>query len=353
MLAVGGVVAVGLIAGGLGLFLALRGPGPGGKGGAGDGPTRKDGAGTTSAYDDGLTRYLPESANRIDVLDAQGARSNAHLSAVLKQLLKEGSFGSWDHKEQGIGVLKRAGIPEDAVKSLTLARTPESREPVVFTRFAAAPDQEKFVQGLKATASQQQGKTYHAVKDLSSTPLYHVHFLEPTLFVFARDPKRIAPFTQARTTPAASPDLLRAIKLTRGPRATAAHVARGWADTGISPRVADVFWVFTRAPGSFFELSGKARGLAYWYTPAGGGLRAHFACLFPDGAAAAAAEVRANELLKSIRQAYQTDRAATDPALRGAVLNMFDNVACTRDGTTVTLTWPLAAELVQRFMAPR
>src|SRR5262249_56759290 len=89
-----------------------------------------------SAYDEGLTKYLPEGTNRIEVMDFEAARSNQLLALTLKGLLLQSSFGTWDHKQQGIGVLKQAGIAEDSVKSMTLVRMQEARDPVVFLRFS-------------------------------------------------------------------------------------------------------------------------------------------------------------------------------------------------------------------------
>jgi hypothetical protein len=303
-------------------------------------------------YDENLSKYLPASTNRIEVMDLQAGRSSELLDFTLKGMLQRGNFGSWQHKEQGLGVLKQAGIAEDSVQSLTLAWLQGFKEPVVLMRFNKAPDQGQYVKALKATPAPADGKTCHEVRLLGATPLRYVHFLEPTLFAFSRDPKAIVQVAVARQPPAVSPELLAAIRLTRGGRPTAALAAKGGI-TGISPSVADFFWTFTRAPGSFFALSANARAIAYWYVPAERGFRAHFACMYPDEAAAAQAEAKATELIKQIRKAYETDRQTTVPELQAAAVRMFEQVNCARAGAVVTLSWPFDAEFVRHYWAPR
>jgi len=146
--------------------------------------------------------------------------------------------------------------------------------------------------------------------------------------------------------------LLRAIRLTRGGWPTAAVAATG-GFPGVSPRVADFCWTFTRADGSFYALSGKAKALAYWYAPAEHGFHTHFACLYADAATAVQAEAQANETIARVRKAYETERQTTVPELQGAAVHMFDQMSCTRRGTVVTVNWPFDAEFVHRYWAPR
>jgi hypothetical protein len=266
--------------------------------------------------------------------------------------LRERQFGSWSHKEQGVGVLKRAGIVEDSVKSFTLIHMQGSDKLVVFLRLTKAPDQNQVVQGLGASSTKAGGSPCYEVKLLSATPLHHVAFIEPTLFVFSQDPKLILLAAEARKTPAVSPDLLQAIRLTRGCLARAALAARGGFD-GISLKVAAFFWTFTRAPGSFFELCATAKALAYWYAPTERGFQTHFACRYGGEAAAVQAEEKANEVIRQIRRAYETDRQATVQELRGATIRMFEQVACLWRGDLVTLSWPFDAEFVHHYWGQR
>jgi hypothetical protein len=318
----------------------------------GKGEAEQDQSGSGCPYDESLTKYLPESTNRIEVMDFQAARSNPLLDITLKGLLQQGSFGSWNHKQQGIGMLKQAGITEDTVKNLTLVRLQDFREPVVFMRFSKVPDQRQYVEGLKATPAQVGGKTCYEVRLLNATLLHHVHFLEPSLFVFSRDAKAIARVADARTPPAVSPDLLQAIRLTRGGRPTAALAANGGL-IGISPFVADFFRTFTRAEASLFELSGKAKAIAYWYAPAERGFHTHFACLYSDAATASQAEAKATETIQLIRKAYASERQTTVPELRSAAIHMFEQMSCGRSGMVVTVSWPFGAEFVHHYWAPR
>src|SRR5262245_33085790 len=155
-------------------------------------------------YDENLTKYLPASTNRIDVMDFQGARSDQLLDVTLKGLLIQGKFGTWNHKEQGIGMLKQAGFAENSVVHLTLVRLQGFQEAAVFMRLGKAPDPKQYVQALTALPIQVDGKTCYEVRLLNATPLRHVHFLEPTLLVFSRDPKVIAQVAEAQKSPGVS-----------------------------------------------------------------------------------------------------------------------------------------------------
>jgi hypothetical protein len=301
-------------------------------------------------YDEKLTKYLPESTNRIEIMDFRAARTDKLLKATLNWMLTQGNFGTWGHKERGIGVLKQAGIAEENVESLTVVRMQDCKESVAFLRFAAAPDQGQYLQGLKAAPTQAGGKTCYGVGLLFATPLHHVHFLEPTLFVFSRDPQAIARVAEAREPPAVSPGLLQAIRLTRGGRPTAALAARG-GFSGLLPSVTDFPWTFTRAEGSFFGLTGEAKAFAYWYAPAERGFQANFAYLYSEEATAAQSEARANETIGRIRNAYESERQTTVPELQGAAVHMFEKMGCARSGGTVTVSWPFDADFVHHFWA--
>jgi hypothetical protein len=218
-------------------------------------------------------------------------------------------------------------------------------------RVSKAPDPKQYIQALKALPIQMDGRTCYEVRLLNATPLHHVYFLEPTLLVFSRDPKVIAGMAEAQKSQGVSPDLLQAIRITRGGRPTAGLAATG--GTGFSPSVADFPWTFTRAEGSFFALSAKAKAVAYWYAPAERGFHTHFACFYADEATAAQTEARANETIKRIRKAYETERETTVPELRSAAIHMFDQMSCVRSGMVVTVSWPFDAEFVHHYWAPR
>jgi hypothetical protein len=170
-----------------------------------------------------------------------------------------------------------------------------------------APDEAQYAQALKATATPVEGKTCHEVRPLSATPLRHVHFLEPTLFVFSRDPKAIA-----------------------------------------CEEAASVGHAFQRA-----LIKGTLESVPHLWSPAERGFETHFACTYADEATAAQAEAKANELIKQIRKAYETDRQTTVVELREAAIHMFNQVSCARAGVVVTLSWPFDAEFVRHYWAPR
>jgi hypothetical protein len=299
-------------------------------------------------YDDALTKYLPSNTTRIEVVEFQELHANPWLEVSYHGVFERYFLGTWNHDKEGIGALRKAGVTEDSVKSMTFVALSEGGDNNLgFIRFTKAPDQMRIVQMLQGKAAQVQGKTYYQVAALDGTPLRHLYFLQPTLFVFAVDPKSIPLLTEERASLVVSANLIQAIKTTRGPLPVAAHRFTD-GQVHFHRGLVNYFLFFTRVDEAIVVLHEKPKWVAYSRIPEADRMTVQIAAQFDDIASAQAAEKTARATAELLRDTP----VQSIEILKESAAHMFKNVRCTRDGTLVTLSWPFTPLMVERFFGP-